>query len=390
MKAPSFPRVSRFLLACCAAAIASGCGGGSDGGGDAAGALRDPSRQLRYLTPDTFVNGRSFETPSSTIRITGELAYSGGFIDCPGSGSVTPFDVEWRNAATGQTGSAPVSVGCVTNYLFGAAVSGVASRWQTDTIGLVDGPNVITLNVVEDGRVVSTDAVTIIRAEPYVTFLTYWRSAPRVWTGTLSEHGADVSATAVLGDDAFRIFSAELGLVIICDFGSIYSERDLDGTGQAYVAGPAPEIEYAAFGEAIVQSTQTSRTTIEGSYVLADGRSGTFSFTDAPGNGDGAALTLAEGVWSETTASAVTTSLAIDVTGTLVGSDTTGCTYLGQVEIVYPIVNVYRADIDSSACGDARSFEGYAFLTDTDEIPAGQMTYLRFDGQGAFVHELYR
>lgn len=58
-------------------------------------------------------------------------------------------------------------------------------------------------------------------------------------------------------------------------------------------------------------------------------------------------------------------TIPIDATGAINGTDSDGCVYTGQVNIIDPAVNIYGVSLTASACGlyDG-AYSGYAVVAD--------------------------
>ena len=164
----------------------SGCGGGGGGGGgdtqSAAGTgattmqaptARSYGSALDFESPDTFQNGHSHSTGWAVVTVTGALnseVIPRGYCPDPPPQNHT---VRWTNEATGETSTVRVSIGCVTNNLFGTTSVGVASAFSADGITLNLGENSILFETFDGARKVGEDTIVIIRADrtaPYVTF----------------------------------------------------------------------------------------------------------------------------------------------------------------------------------------------------------------------------
>ncbi|MDX2504131.1 MAG: hypothetical protein QNL62_06615 [Gammaproteobacteria bacterium] len=65
----------------------------------------------------------------------------------------------------------------------------------------------------------------------------------------------------------------------------------------------------------------------------------------------GASLTILESNWSETKSS-ITTTLSIDSTGIIHGSDTNGCIYNGTIQAPNTNKNIYKIEVNLSMCDE--------------------------------------
>lgn len=76
-------------------------------------------------------------------------------------------------------------------------------------------------------------------------------------------------------------------------------------------------------------------------------------------------LGLVLGDWEYTDRDELTTSLMIDEKGMLVGDDSDGCVYTGQVKVINPMYNAYHTNIAITECGSTGGdYEGVSFMDD--------------------------
>jgi hypothetical protein len=168
--------VALFVMAVLLAACGGG-GGGDDipGGGGTGGGGNTLDEALTFLEPDSFVNGREYETAAGIVDFVGGFVSTyGKTLDCsnPANFNAQPFlDVRWTNLATGSSGTASSGISCVDN---GAGGYGVRARWLTDFIHLELGANTIRFDVLDNGMVVGRNSVTVFRRDvqgPSVSFV---------------------------------------------------------------------------------------------------------------------------------------------------------------------------------------------------------------------------
>lgn len=171
-RASTVSLLASILLAAC------GGGGGDNGGGPAP--IFPPEQPpafasaLDFEDPSSFINGESYYTDAVSIAVRGEL--NSVFIPrgyCPDSQPPQDFRVEWRNETNGQSGSSPVGIACVTNYLFGIELPGIASAFLTDSFDLALGDNRIVFDTYEGAEQIGRDTVTIVREDriaPQISF----------------------------------------------------------------------------------------------------------------------------------------------------------------------------------------------------------------------------
>ena len=70
-----------------------------------------------------------------------------------------------------------------------------------------------------------------------------------------------------------------------------------------------------------------------------------------------------QGEWIYTDRDELTTSYSIDEQGMIIGDDTDGCEYMGNVNIINPDHNVYKITVEIKECGSTSGkYEGVSFL----------------------------
>jgi hypothetical protein len=171
-----------FLLILLLAIVLTSCGGGSGGGGsggsgDGSGGNDNTNlpQVLNFESPDTFVNGRIYETAVSSVKLSGEFqSQFVATLDCdlPQNFTFTPFlEVEWRNLANNSQGNVAGAIGCVeSGTIFGV---GVNTFWQTDYLSLELGNNIIEFNTYENGVLIGRDSITIFRNDGVPAAINY-------------------------------------------------------------------------------------------------------------------------------------------------------------------------------------------------------------------------
>lgn len=88
----------------------------------------------------------------------------------------------------------------------------------------------------------------------------------------------------------------------------------------------------------------------------------------------GSSLAVTDSNWT-LTAGGVTTTMSIDVTGAITGSDTDGCVYNGTISIIDASVNIYGLTMSASSCGVYNgAYGGYAVIED-DTVPNDILVY---------------
>lgn len=86
------------------------------------------------------------------------------------------------------------------------------------------------------------------------------------------------------------------------------------------------------------------RSSIAGAFNVGNSQLGTFSLTFDPQVTDTpVGLNLLQGTWgNQDPSDGYTTTLTIDASGQLTGSDSDGCQYSATISVISPSVNVYR------------------------------------------------
>jgi hypothetical protein len=168
-------RSNLHLLIATLMVVLSACGGG--GGGDSGGGGTSPpppppvfSSALDFLAPTSFANGQSYVTEGLSVSISGELnseTIPRGF--CPDSQPPQNYSVRWSNAANGQSGTAPIAIGCVTIV----GIPGIKSQFTTDLIPLEPDNNRVTIDTFQGTTQIGRDVITIVREDnvpPSISF----------------------------------------------------------------------------------------------------------------------------------------------------------------------------------------------------------------------------
>jgi hypothetical protein len=174
-------RTLTVMVLCTTLAACGGGGGGSDRGesspiapsGSGSTSSQSYDSALNFESPDAFLNGQPHTTTLAVITVSGELnsvTVPRGY--CPGSPPQN-HKVRWTNRATGDTDTVRVSIGCVTNNLFGEIKHGVASVFDAEGIGLTLGQNTVLFETFDDGSKVGEDTIVIIREDRTAPAVTY-------------------------------------------------------------------------------------------------------------------------------------------------------------------------------------------------------------------------
>ncbi|MEJ2142937.1 MAG: hypothetical protein P8Y24_11385, partial [Gammaproteobacteria bacterium] len=83
----------------------------------------------------------------------------------------------------------------------------------------------------------------------------------------------------------------------------------------------------------------------------------------------GAFLAVIDSNWSEELSGGKITTLSIDATGVINGSDTDGCVYNGAIQIPDEKINIYKIELNLSICGELDgNYSGLGFTSAGDTI----------------------
>lgn len=196
------------------------CGGGGGGNGDGP-VIQPPTPTLpavlEFDQPSRFANGEPHVTGSSSTELRGGLrsAYvPGGF--CPDNDPPQNYRIEWLNTATGQSGSTPIQMVCVTTPL-----PGIVTVFVIESVALNPGNNTLEFETFAGSTRIGRDSVRIVLED---------RFAPRVLDSYPADGQQDVAPNHAL----VVLFSEPM------NESSLTSDRFLvtDGAGAA-VAGQA-------------------------------------------------------------------------------------------------------------------------------------------------------
>ena len=203
--------------------------------------------------------------------------------------------------------------------------------------------------------------------------------ATGVWEGTFTENGVGTfSLTGIIEGNQMRFIST--------DGGAIYGGT-ISVSGTSFTATTTNiQIGGTVFATANLTGTVTTKSTISGTFTSSTGSTGSFSVSYDPVTEKGSSLATTDGIWTVGS----TTAIAIDSTGALTGSDTTGCVYLGAVSIIDPAVNIYDLSVSVSSCGiyDG-TYAGYVVITDNIS-PNDTLVFVANNSNFVFVNYLTR
>lgn len=154
------------------------------------------------------------------------------------------------------------------------------------------------------------------------------------------------------------------------------SGQDIDSTRDYYVgnatpfgfrpASPAREDAPADFRK--FEGTVVERQNISGTFLHFTATRTKIDVDYDPLYEDGSSLATIAGMYTATDASGFTLTYTIDADGALSGSDTEGCVASGDVSLIDEQYNLYRFELDFSACpanGAQGSHHGVGSLLDT-------------------------
>lgn len=185
--------------------------------------------------------------------------------------------------------------------------------------------------------------------------------ATGVWEGTITQNGVGTySVTGLITGGQMRFISVD-GNAIYEGTVSV-SGSTLTATTTNYV------IDGGIFSTSTLTGTVVTASTISGTFTSSDGGSGSFSLTYDPITTRGSSLATLTANWFVTDG-VYSMSIPIDATGAINGTDSDGCVYTGQVNIIDPAVNIYGVSLTASACGLYNgAYSGYAVVADDTGI----------------------
>lgn len=205
--------------------------------------------------------------------------------------------------------------------------------------------------------------------------------ATGVWEGTVTESGVGTYAvTGLITGSQLRVFSLHGGPVFAGTFSITYD--NLTATTTHYT-------DAIATASGSLTATVATRNWISGAYTLADGDSASLDLTYAPLTSRDSSLSVTDANWFVTDG-IYSMSLAIDATGAISGSDSDGCVYTGQVNIIDPHINIYGIAITASSCGAANgTYSGHGTIIDTT-VADGRLVFMVSNPGHALVRALDR
>ncbi|HKJ88015.1 MAG TPA: hypothetical protein VKA48_05855 [Gammaproteobacteria bacterium] len=188
-----------------------------------------------------------------------------------------------------------------------------------------------------------------------------------IWTGSLTLDGSTggSAATAVVWDGDLLLVSSAADAV----FGGAVSGTSASGSTSVDASGDVRA--YSADGNALDQGTLSGTVDPQNhmnATVSGTQRDGTLSLDYD--NDFAASTTLADlaATWS-VTRNGETLSLSVDKGGAVSGSRSDGCQYVGQLNALSGVSNLYRLTLTISTCSGANGdYAGYGYL-DQDPDP---------------------
>lgn len=194
-----------------------------------------------------------------------------------------------------------------------------------------------------------------------------------IWLGTFTQTGS--SPTNVIG----FIFRNQVHLISDSEDSSLVYQGPMGVSGRNLTAVTENRLADAGMGSDPVSTYEISaelRTVggirdIRGSYTSSDGTRGAIALAYDPITDQGSSLEAISDNWGiVNTGGSGGLSLVVDDNGTLSGSDSGGCVYNGQVEIIDPAVNIYGIDLSIANCDELSNngdHTGFAFIDDRGE-----------------------
>lgn len=182
------------------------------------------------------------------------------------------------------------------------------------------------------------------------------RSERGIWSGTFIEDGVGFDGAGLIYGDEL-LFVTSSGLLLR----GAYTRQGDQLTSQIAI--------FEATGELSRQANATA-TVVDGESISGDftsaGLTGTIALTYEQAQYErGANLSTLAGIWSVSDDSGYALTLTINNDGSVNGSDTMECMYLGTATIPDAAVNVYALALDISSCGSRNgSYTGYGVLGD--------------------------
>lgn len=184
-------------------------------------------------------------------------------------------------------------------------------------------------------------------------------SATGIWEGVISIDGSGMHEVAGI------IYGDELRFISI-DANAIY-EGTLSVDGDQFTASTQNyDFDVGFFATSTLQGTVRTKESLSLTFTSSNSQSGTIDLTYDPITDRGSSLATISGVWSLTDPGG-TLTIAVDSLGAVFGSDTTGCVYSGNIEILDAALNIYGFAIEVSSCGLSDDFyDGFAVLAEDE------------------------
>ncbi|WP_416308525.1 hypothetical protein [Neptunicella sp. SCSIO 80796] len=181
-----------------------------------------------------------------------------------------------------------------------------------------------------------------------------------IYTGTSSNDTGNYEIAALISPDG------EIRLIV--DDGTQYTANmTIDGSTFAAETVLGFDFYGELFATGSASGTFTDDT-ITGETFVNDVKVDDFTATKDDQTDDGADLATITGNYSTFNGAA---SFGLDSDGHYTGSNTDGCIFEGDITVIDSDVNVYRAEMDVTSCGEySGHYNGlatYAFLFDDDE-----------------------
>ncbi len=189
-----------------------------------------------------------------------------------------------------------------------------------------------------------------------------------IWTGTFYSN-VTASYYQIIG-----ITSESNESHFISDWGAQYIVSNPNISGNSFSATAKG---YAPIGETFPDGSSSGSISVSGTCIEMQSITGTYS-----GLGDNGTISLSystlyerasslskvSGAWAGLVNGYIQ-SISIDSSGNIIGADTSGCVYAGNVSIINATYNVYGVNINVSSCGSYNgTYAGLATLGDTSAM----------------------
>jgi hypothetical protein len=193
-------------------------------------------------------------------------------------------------------------------------------------------------------------------------------TTPGVWKGTINSTttGQGASIVALTGHDGHSVWMTTDGRVFHGDLPLNGDHFDASLIGHMHEGELFPDGTNR--GTTSMQVDHHSTGASSGRYS-GSGDAGTFNMALSPMWARSASLATVAGVYTRSTSSGYTMTMALGANGQLTGSDSKGCVFSGNVTVPDPQHNLYHIDAHVSACGSLDGhYQGMGALLDADAM----------------------